>query len=721
MTAPLPDSGRNGPARFLAPGDTCWRVEPAERAALLIDGADYFAALRSAMLKARRSIFIIGWDIDSRAPLRAAPGGGVPNDDPEAPERLGELLEHVAARRPEINVRLLLWNYSILYAVERELLPALSLGWQTPPQVAFCFDDRLPLGASHHQKLAVIDDAVAFCGGIDLTSRRWDRSAHDPDDPDRVDPAGKRYPPFHDMQMVVDGAAARALGELARERWCRASTVPAPPVADVAGGDPWPTGVAADFEGIGVGIARTLPALDDREAVREVEALYLRAIAMARKRIYVENQYLTTDRIAEALCARLRDRPELEVVIVGPEQPKGWLEAKTMGAGRLRFRRCLEAANVFDRVRMMYPFVGAGSRRTTVMVHAKAMIVDDDLLRVGSANLNNRSMGFDSECDLAIEARDDADRRVIAGLRDRMLAEHLGVEPADVAAAMRERGSLLAIVDTLGRADRGLAPIRDSEGFDTELGRTITPLADPEQPIEPDALMGGVSGVAPARRRFGRMAAVAVAAGLLAGLALLWQFTPLADLLAPERLAPQLDSLAGSAWAPLAVMAAFVIGGFVVFPVTVLIALTAMTFGPWQGFIYAAAGALLSAAATHQAGRLVRRRWLRGLMGPRIERVSQRLGKQGVISVVLLRVVPVAPFTFVNLVAGASQIRFRDYMLGTVLGMAPGIVLMTALGDRLRNVWQDPTWAEIGLLAAVIAVWIGVSLALQRAVSRRRR
>lgn len=719
MAALEPETGRQDAFRFLEAGATCWRVERAARAALLIDGANYFAALRSAILKARRSIFILGWDIDSRAPLRALRDDGTVDDDPDAPEQLGALLEQVARRRPELEVRLLLWNYSILYAVERELLPSLSLGWQTPPQVEFHFDDMLPLGASHHQKLAVIDDAVAFCGGIDVTGRRWDRSAHDPDDADRVDPSGARYAPFHDMQMAVDGEAARALGALARDRWRRATGLEVrdgPPESD-----PWPSGVEPDFRNIDIGIARTLPAADGSKVVREVESLYLRAIEGASRSIYIENQYLTADRVADALCKRLAAAPALEVVIVGPDQPHGWLEASTMGAGRLRFRRCLEAAGVFDRVRIVHPFVGAGARRTPVMVHAKAMIVDDDLLRVGSANLNNRSMGLDSECDLAVEARSDAEREVIAGLRARLLAEHLGAEPEAVAAAVRAHGSLLAAVDSLGGADRGLAPIEDSEAYDTEIGRTIRPFADPEQPIEPDRLMGGMSGMAQRHRPFRRMAALATLAGLLVGLLLLWQFTPLAGLLTPDRLAPRLDSIADAPWAPVAVLAAFVVGGLIVFPVTVLIAVTAMTFGPWQGFAYAAAGALLSAAVTYRAGRLARRRWLRGLMGPRVERVSRRLGNQGVVSVMLLRLVPVAPFTFVNLIAGASQIRFRDYMIGTILGMAPGILLMTALGDRLRHVWQDPTWTQAGLLTLVIAVWLGLSFAVQRAVSRRRR
>src|SRR5205823_4901455 len=102
-----------------------------------------------------------------------------------------------------------------------EPFPSLKLGWNTPSRVHFRLDNMLPVGASHHQKIIVVDDALAFSGGLDLTIRRWDTSRHAVNDPNRCDPAGQSYRPFHDVQMMVDGDAARVLAELARERWGR--------------------------------------------------------------------------------------------------------------------------------------------------------------------------------------------------------------------------------------------------------------------------------------------------------------------------------------------------------------------------------------------------------------------------------------------------------------------------------------------------------------------
>ena len=110
-----------------------------------------------------------------------------------------------------------------------------------------------------------------------------------------------------------------------------------------------------------------------------------------------------------------------------------------MRNGRIRFLRTLQEAGVGDRVRLVCPEVRDGERVTHTMVHSKVMIIDDRLLRIGSANLNNRSMGTDSECDLALEARNDAERAAIAPVRARLLADHCGVAAEEAAQALASR------------------------------------------------------------------------------------------------------------------------------------------------------------------------------------------------------------------------------------------------------------------------------------------
>lgn len=699
---------------ILAAGRNCWRVAAADRAALLVDGAAYFGALRQSLLAAERTVFVVGWDVDSRT--RIVGPEGEPDDG--APAELGALLSYLVQRKPGLMVHVLLWDYSVIYALEREPLPSLSLDWATPKQVKVCLDDVLPLGASHHQKIVVVDDAVAFCGGLDLTIRRWDTPDHAADTAARVDPGGNPYRPFHDMQMLVDGDAAAALAELIRERWHDAACERPPDIEPA--GDPWPSGVTPDVENATVGIARTLPSLDGRDDIREVEQLYLDAIDAAQRAIYVENQFLTADKVARHLAQRLRDRPDLEAVLVSPKRHESWLETHSMEAGRIRFQQRLADAGVDDRARLLYPVVPDGDGEQDVMMHAKLMIVDDRLLRIGSSNLNNRSMGVDTECDLAVEAATDDQRAAIAGLRDRLLAEHLGCDADTVARTIAENGSLTGAVDALSQGRRTLRPIEPVASPYKPISDAVGGLADPERPVEAERFVGDMFGGQPGRPPINRLLALALTAAAFIALALAWRYTPLSQLADLDTLEPWFERLRASAWTPLLLPALYVAASLVVFPITLLILLTAIAFDIWSSLAYAIGGALLASIVTYQLGALIGRSILRDAMGRRVNRISRALARRGIVSVVTIRLIPIAPFSLINVVAGASHIGFRDFVLGTLLGMAPGIVVMTVMGQQLGALLRDPSLTEVGLLVLAVAAWLGVTLALQALVKRLR-
>jgi phospholipase D1/2 len=709
-------AGRRATAKnILRPGRNVWRVEQAGRASVLIDGAAFFRAVREALRKAQRTVFIVGWDIDSR--MRLVGEDCEPDDG--MPITFVDFLSALVRERPDLTVHLLLWDYSVLYALERELFPTLALHWATPRQVRVCLDDELPLGSSHHQKVIVVDDAVAFSGGLDLTIRRWDTSDHRLDNPDRVDPMGKPYRPFHDVQALVDGPAAHALAELVRARWTRASC-DFPAEVEPAG-DPWPDSVRPDLRDVAVGIARTLPLYEDEDEVREVEELFCDSIAAARHAIYIENQFVTSPRIGERLVHTMRQRPRLETVIVAPEHYDSWIENRTMRNGRIRFMRMLEEAGVADRVRLLYPEVTDGERTTSTMIHSKVFVVDDRLLRVGSANLNNRSMGTDTECDLAFEAQTDAHRRAILDVRNRLLGEHCGATGGEIAAALKRTGSLIGVAEQMSQNGHALRPIDDGEPDPQDLSATIEEVADPTRPLATEIAAGTPFGTRLSRLRLSSLVKIVIAATLIVAFPLAWQYTPLSALADPAMVQRTLVSAASGPWAPVLVVGVFVLGGLVAFPVLVLIAVTAATFGPVYGLAYAAAGCLASALVTFFIGARLGKDLLRDYLGPRLDRIRRRIVRQGVISVAAIRVVPIAPFTFVNLVAGASQIRLQDYLLGTIIGMAPGLVIMSALGHQLFEMWRHPSWLNIALLIAAIIGWLGVSFGVQILVSKRRR
>ncbi|MFN3350448.1 VTT domain-containing protein [Pseudorhodoplanes sp.] len=697
-------------AALLRTNRNVWRVERADRVAVLIDGAAYFGALRESLLKARRCVYIAGWDIDSRMRL-VGPSGAAEDGFPEG---LGEFLSALAERRPELTINLLLWDFSVLYALEREVFPALSLNWKTPDQIRFCLDGQLPLGCSQHQKIVVIDDAIAYSGGLDLTIRRWDTSEHQAANDLRCDPAGEPYRPFHDVQAAVEGSAAKALGDLVRERWRQARC--AEPEQCVATWDCWPDSIAPDFRDIDVGVARTVPGCEGGKEVREVERLFLDMIDTAERTIYIENQFMTAESVAQRLAGRLREKPELEAILIALNTPESWIEAHTMRNGRIRFRQILADAGVLDRVRLIYPHVSQGKESADTMVHSKVMVVDDRVLRIGSANLNNRSLGTDTECDLVIEARDGRDRVAIASIRNRLLGEHCGVTAEAVAQSLAAGSAFTEIPDRLSSNGHALSPIDDGElGADRKA--YIETLADPPRPLTLATILG--RGGASARRMLsGGAGKLAVAATFLVALTLAWQFSPLSALADAEALQTMIADISQSHWAPFAVLLGFILGGLVAFPLTILIAATAASFGPWSGFTYALIGALASALVTYGIGAAVGGDGLTKVMGKRLSSIRDKIARQGLLPIVAIRLVPLAPFTLVNLVAGASGIRLWHYMFGTALGLLPGLVVMSLLGSQIMQLISSPSPTEIVTVAVLLGLWIAMVFGLQAAASK---
>jgi phosphatidylserine/phosphatidylglycerophosphate/cardiolipin synthase-like enzyme len=445
---------------LLVPGETCWRVARAERHAVFVDAADYFAALKGAVLRAQRRVLFIGWDFDPR--IRMDPRrSGRRHSGARRADKLGRVLEDAVRANPRLEIGVLQWDYGMVVGLGRGLAPIVLLNRRTPDRLTMTVDTHHPVGGAHHQKIVVVDDCLAFAGGIDVTADRWDTPEHLDRQPLRRRPSTHRPTgPWHDVTSLVSGPAARAVGDLARERWASGTGRSLEPVTDVEAC--WPPEVEPFLTDVDVAISRTRPEHGGQSLVHEIELLWLAAIAAARRTVYVESQYFANRRVAEAIAERLREDDGPEFVVVNPESADGWLEDKAMGTARVKLLALVADADVHGRFRLYVP-VTAGRR--PIYVHAKVLVVDDRLLRIGSANLNNRSMGLDTECDLSIEARDGDPRRdelagAITGLRDRLLGEHLGVPPEAVAATVAGcGGSLLAAVERLRRQQgRSLVP-----------------------------------------------------------------------------------------------------------------------------------------------------------------------------------------------------------------------------------------------------------------------
>jgi phospholipase D1/2 len=699
---------------LLRAGRNCWRIERAARVSFLVDGEAYFRAVREAIVAARHSIFILGWDIDSR--MRLVPEGAGDG----FPEPLGDFLNAVVARRRGLRACVLSWDFAMLYALEREWLPLWKLDWRTHRRLTFRLDARHPVGASHHQKVIVVDDAVAFVGGFDLTQRRWDRSAHAGHEPLRRDPDGKPYGPFHDVQAIVDGAAARALGELCRDRWRRAGCRNGPKLRTSIAHDPWPRSVPVDVPDVDVAICRTEPVYEGEAGVGEIRQLHIDAIAAARRHIYMENQYFSSDVVAGCLAERLREPAGPELVLVSHRTESGWLEASTMGVLRARLHRRLAAADAHHRFRAFCPELPDLAHGCCLNVHSKVLVVDDDLLTVGSANLSNRSMGFDTECNLAIEARGDPRLcTAIGALRNRLLGEHLGCAPGEVDAALARTGSLFGAIDTLSGGPRTLRPHNPTVSPDLDALVPDAAVIDPERALLSDEMVHELVPEQAERPVHGRLIALVLLVCAIAVVAAAWKWTPLRDWLDVEALVAYADRIDDLPATPVLVLAGYVVAGLLVVPVTLLIAATGIVFGPLLGAGYALAGALLSGFVTYSIGRHLGRDTVRRLAGARLNQISRKLAERGLLAVVLVRMVPVAPFSVVNLVAGASHIGLRDFLLGTFLGLLPGVLGTVLFVDRIVASVRDPGFVTFALLAVVAGMVAGATLLLRQRLARR--
>ena len=260
--------------------------------------------------------------------------------------------------------------------------------------------------------------------------------------------------------IAVDGNAAKALGDLIRDQWRVAGIVVKPPPVETG---PWPLSLRPDFENVLVGIARAQPRWKSSPPVREVEALYVEAIACARKWIYIENQYLASATIAEALAARLGERDGPDIVAITHMHTLHMFDRPAMGPPQDVWIKRLYAADRWKRLRIYAPLTAS---KKPIYVHSKTMIVDDWLLHAGSANLNNRSMGFDSECDLSIDAYSNDDnseiiRGVIRKLLIQLIACHLGRKFEEVDSMLARTGGLIRCIDGLESGDGGrLLPVQ---------------------------------------------------------------------------------------------------------------------------------------------------------------------------------------------------------------------------------------------------------------------
>jgi phosphatidylserine/phosphatidylglycerophosphate/cardiolipin synthase-like enzyme len=467
--------------RSVEPG--VWRYAKADRVHVIVDAQDYFDLMQQAMLNARQRVLLISWDFDTRIHLtRGRRWWQRAWRSTEYPARLGSFIVWLTHHCNEVEIRILNWSFGTLKFLRRGSMILDLVSWLWHPRIDYKFDSAHPIGCSHHQKIVLVDDALAVCGGIDMADGRWDSREHREHDPRRQRPGGHPYGPWHDITMMLEGPAARALDALGRDRWRRAGGRPLKTLKP-AEGSLWPEGLAPHFENVEVGISRTRAAYNGEPEVAEVEELFVEHIRRAKHFVYAENQYFASRVIAEAIATRLAEPDPPEFVIVHPDAAHGWVESTVMDPVRSRLVRAIEEIDRQHRFHLYVPWTG----QTPIYVHAKLLIVDDEVLRIGSSNFNNRSMRLDSECDIFIDSARPGNGHCtpqITAIRQGLLAEHCGLAEDEVGALIAQAGSMAGMIAAVGggRGPRKLIPFHPGEPTPLEADLADREVFDPEDP-----------------------------------------------------------------------------------------------------------------------------------------------------------------------------------------------------------------------------------------------
>ena len=451
-----------------------------------MDAGDYYRAFYRAALTARRHLLIAGWQFDSTVELLR----GADADAAEGPTALLPFLEWLCRRNENLEVYILAWDYSLVFALEREWLQRVIFDWMTCDRIHFRFDDSHPMGASHHQKLAVVDGQVAFVGGVDLCEGRWDERDHRAENPLRVNRDGSAQKPYHDVMAFTTGPIVDDLSELFCERWQRAGGAPidrSKPACELSIEYQSALRIACPI----AAISRTMPGESSAAgSVQEIAQLYVDAIAEAQDLIYIETQYFTSTLVHDALIARFNadGRPRLQVVVMLPRGGDTPKEAFALGNAQNRVLRSLNRAardtgNLF---RVFYSAaLDENGQRLSTFVHSKVLTVDDRLLSIGSANCTNRSVHLDSELNLVWECSSDPDDDFagsVARFRASLLAEHAGAGGDD---ALDSRLGLVARLDRLAGAGGRLQPRPIPEAIEDLVVHPLRERAfDPVRPLD---------------------------------------------------------------------------------------------------------------------------------------------------------------------------------------------------------------------------------------------
>src|SRR5579884_2220499 len=701
--------------KIIRPERNCYRIAQTDQIDVLIDAAPYYRALYHCITQARERLVFLGWQFDSRVSLLR----GEEAERARYPVQFLPLLEKVAEERPGLQIYILAWDHSIIFAPEREWWQYYRFQWSTSDQIRFVFDSLHPAGGSHHQKIVLVDNAVGFCGGLDICGDRWDTPQHRRQNPLRKNEDGTAYSLFHDVQIAIQGEAVSVLEEIFLDRWAAATGERLSPLKS-ASPRRWDLPHTLRLSGGPVSISRTVPvgACGQTAPIHEIARLYDDAIASAERLILIENQYFTSRRVFEALHKRISDtrRPGIELIMILPQAAQNWKEELAIGFEQRRMIQRLEAAAKANHCRLgIYTPIKTGKASlppTPIYVHSKVLMIDDRILSIGSANTSNRSLGLDTECNINIEAEGEARRWEIARLCYTLSGEHLEQPAEAVESLVRERGGWVAAIDAAWSKGQAGRLHKINEAYPETWIDQVLPEGicfDPESPLSPENIFEKLfSWPTESVDPDGTEKVIDKKAGepeeqiketppeeskrntFLKGF--FFFLFPLVGFLLYSLLEQKgidlhtwmtyLDEARSSPWTIPIFVAGTVIASVTSFPIIFFLILGGILFGAYWGALLNWSAALAGATISYFLSLYLGRPLFQNL-AQKTPALTEWIKQKGFWAILILRVIGIFPFTVVNFVAGASRIRLPNYLLATALGMLPGSVLISYFSDAI--------------------------------------
>lgn len=471
-------------------GDAISCICPVSESRLLVDARDYYLAFVQSAKQAQSTLFLAGWQFDTQVEL-------VRGEDKKAhpePTQFVTFLNYLCEQNADLQIYVLAWDYSSIYAVEREWLQRLKLNFTTHERVHFEYLTHVEAGGSFHRKYAVIDDQIAFVGGLDICDNRYDNQNHQLVNPERVDVKGRPSKPFHDLQLALLGEVASRVGDQFVRDWQQASdrdierastSRPAPSTFHFSVGLP--------IRASELALSRTL-FNPSGEAPKEIRILFERAIKSAEQLIYVENQYFTSQAILAALKERLEDpgRNKLVLIFVMPEGADTPKEDFVLGDRQRAVRDAvakLAQVNGHEFRLLKSATKDKNGESVATFIHAKLMIVDDELLICGSANWTNRSMHVDMELNVSFQIDQGSEQAAslsadIREIRATLLQEHAGyADPAP----FRDLDQLVRAIDEACDSDQSKLCCQELKAVENE-DPFLVAVFDPKGPTTVESL-----------------------------------------------------------------------------------------------------------------------------------------------------------------------------------------------------------------------------------------